>query len=45
MKSISAIREMLSSDDINVVRKCQEFVDERARLERIREEDGVAQEA
>jgi hypothetical protein len=29
---------MLSSDDINVVRKCQEFVDERASLERIRGE-------
>lgn len=38
MKSISTIREMLSSDDINVVRKCQEFVDERASLERIRGE-------
>jgi len=38
MKSISTIREMLSSDDINVVRKCQEFVDERASLERMRGE-------
>jgi len=38
MKSINAIREMLSSDDINVVRKCQEFVDERASLERMRGE-------
>lgn len=38
MKSISTIREMLLSDDINVVRKCQEFVDERASLERIRGE-------
>ncbi|MDZ4058322.1 MAG: hypothetical protein U1D69_15425, partial [Polynucleobacter sp.] len=35
---ISAIREMLSSNDINVVRKCQEFVDERAGLERMRGE-------
>lgn len=38
MKSISTIREMLSSDDINVVRKCQEFVDDRASLERMRGE-------
>lgn len=38
MKSISTIRGMLSSDDINVVRKCQEFVDERASLERMRGE-------
>lgn len=38
MKSISTIREMLSSGDISVVRKCQEFVDERASLERMRGE-------
>lgn len=38
MKSISTIRRMLSSDDINVLRKCQEFVDERASLERMRGE-------
>lgn len=38
MKSINTIREMLSSDDINVVQKCLEFVDERASLERIRGE-------
>jgi hypothetical protein len=38
MKSIETIREMLSANDINVVRKCQEFVDERASLERMRGE-------
>lgn len=38
MKSISAIREMLSSNDIEVVRVCQKFVDERASLERMRGE-------
>lgn len=38
MKSISAIREMLSSTDINVIRTCEKFVDEKADLERMRGE-------
>jgi hypothetical protein len=38
MKSIKDIRELLSTKDINVIRKCQEFVDERAHLERMRGE-------
>lgn len=38
MSSIKQIKEMLSTDDINVVRLCQQFVDERADLERMRGE-------
>lgn len=38
MKSIESIRELLSTNDIEVVQKCQEFIDDRAELERMRGE-------
>lgn len=38
MRSIREIREMLSSNDINIIQKCQEFIDEKAGLERLRGE-------
>ncbi len=38
MESIETIRKMLSSSNIKVILRCQEFVDERAHLERIRGE-------
>ncbi|HFT5240797.1 TPA: hypothetical protein ACGTP8_004542 [Yersinia enterocolitica] len=36
MRTIKDIRELLSSDDINTIRLCERFVDERANLERMR---------
>ena len=38
MKSIENIKQMLSTDDINVIHLCQKFVDERADIERMRGE-------
>lgn len=38
MISIKTIKDRLSSNDINVIQKCQEFVDEKAGLERLRGE-------
>lgn len=38
MKSIEQIKEMLSANDIKVIRLCQQFVNERADLERLRGE-------
>lgn len=38
MQTMKTIRELLSSDDINIINSCLEFVDERAQLERMRGE-------
>lgn len=38
MRSIEDIKSMLSSDDINVVQECKNFIDERAVSERMRGE-------
>jgi hypothetical protein len=36
MRTIKNIRELLSSNDINIIKLCEKFVDERASLERMR---------
>lgn len=38
MKSMEMMKEMLSTNDVNIIRMCQEFVNERADLERMRGE-------
>jgi len=38
MKSIESIKNQLSTNDIEVIKKCQEFIDDRSQLERIRGE-------
>jgi hypothetical protein len=38
MKSISEIKKLISSDDVDVIELCQKFIDERSDLERLRGE-------